>query len=305
MSALYARIRPWLSKPLDVQVGRVPPTFGLLGRDGYGAQEVLVGRPLPYGYLTSLRPDALPATPADLLVMRGRGWLSSFPLGNAAPDRGLPLVDAEHWDTGVQVRVGEGRVEWWAALTTGSLANPRVTDDNDGRTLSSRLVVTPHPSLALGASVARGAYLSRSLAALLPGGQTPDDYAQQGIGGDVTVEVGRWRVRGEVLRSRWELPLRSTGSTLCLTATAAWTDLRVRVLPGLDLATRVEHLAFGHLGAGTAAPWEAPVTRVEGGAAAMLHRHLRLKFAAQHNRRPLGGRVRRDTLVASQLAFWF
>src|SRR5262245_16533168 len=26
--ALYARIRPWISKPIDFQVGRVPPTFG-------------------------------------------------------------------------------------------------------------------------------------------------------------------------------------------------------------------------------------------------------------------------------------
>jgi hypothetical protein len=305
MSALYARIRPWVSKELDLQVGRIPPTFGLLGRDGYGAQEVLVGRPLPYGYLTSLRPDALPATPGDLMVMRGRGWLSNFPIGNLAPDRGLPLIDAEHWDTGVQVRVGAGPVEWWTALTAGSLANPRIDDDNDGRMVSTRMTVKLHPSLTAGASAARGAYLSRGLDGLVPEGRTSDDYAQRALGGDLTFETGRWRLRGEAMRVRWDVPIRATGrASTPLASTAYWTDLRVRVLPGLDAAARVERLTFGTI-AGVGARWEAPVTRVEVGGSTMLHRHWRAKIAVQHNQRPLGGRVRRDTLLAGQLACWF
>ncbi len=109
-----------------MQIGRVPPTFGLFGATGYGADNPLVSRPLPYGYLTSLRPDALPRTVTDLIQMRGRGWQSQFPLGNTAPDRGLPLIDAEHWDTGVQGRVKAGPIEWIGSVTAGSLANPRV-----------------------------------------------------------------------------------------------------------------------------------------------------------------------------------
>lgn len=305
VSALYARIHPWVSKELDVQIGRVPPTFGLLGRDGYGAQEALIGRPLPYGYLTSLRPDALPATAADLVAMRGRGWLTNFPIGNLAADRGLPLIDAEHWDTGAQVRIGAGPVEWWTSLTMGSLANPRIDDDNDGRMLASRVTVRLHPALTAGASVARGAYLSRSLDGVLPADRTADDYAQQAFGGDLTFETGRWRLRGEAMRVRWDVPIRATGRpSTALSSSAYWTDLRVRVVPGLDAAARVEHLDFGTI-AGTGSRWEAPVTRVEAGAAAMVHRHVRAKLAVQNNQRPLGGRVRRDTLIAGQLVFWF
>ena len=101
--ALYVRIRPWAARTFDVQVGRVPPTFGAFGRRTYPADNLVIGYPLAYQYLTSLRPDALPANADELLRMRGRGWLSNFSVGNTAPDRGLPLVSAFRWDTGVQV----------------------------------------------------------------------------------------------------------------------------------------------------------------------------------------------------------
>ena len=43
--------------------------------------------------------------------MRGRGWSSNFSVGNPLPDRGVPLVSAFTWDTGVQVSAG------WNVLT--------------------------------------------------------------------------------------------------------------------------------------------------------------------------------------------
>src|SRR5690606_12539901 len=91
--ALYARIRPWPDRRVDIQVGRIPPTFGAYGRGTYGTANMLIGMPLGYQYLTSLRSDALPADADDLLQMRGRGWLTSFPVGNRASGPGLPLVN--------------------------------------------------------------------------------------------------------------------------------------------------------------------------------------------------------------------
>ena len=101
--ALYVRIRPWTARAFDIQVGRVPPTFGAFARRTYASDNPLIGYPLAYQYLTSLRPDALPANADELLRMRGRGWLSNFSIGNLAPDRGVPLASAFRWDTGVQV----------------------------------------------------------------------------------------------------------------------------------------------------------------------------------------------------------
>ncbi len=60
--ALYLRLKPWRDGPLDVQIGRIPPVFGAYPRRSYAADTPLVGEPLGYQYLTSLRADAAPAT---------------------------------------------------------------------------------------------------------------------------------------------------------------------------------------------------------------------------------------------------
>lgn len=135
--ALYARIRPWPERRFDIQAGRIPGTFGAFARTSYGTGNLVIGTPLAYQYLTSLRPDSLPATADDLLRMRGRGWLSNFPLGVTSADRGLPLINSIRSDTGVQVHGVMGVVEWTAAMTTGSLSNPKVRDDNDDASSSA------------------------------------------------------------------------------------------------------------------------------------------------------------------------
>ena len=109
---------------------------------------LLIGYPLAYQYLTSLRPDALPANADELLRMRGRGWLSSFSVGTPTPDNGLPLVHAFRWDTGVQVHAASQRAEATVAVTTGTLANPLVGDDNAGRQVAGRVVVRPFAGLS-------------------------------------------------------------------------------------------------------------------------------------------------------------
>ena len=76
--ALYVRIRPWTERRFDIQVGRIPPTFGAFPRRSYEADNPLIGYPLAYQYLTSLRADAIPASADELLQMRGRGWLATL-----------------------------------------------------------------------------------------------------------------------------------------------------------------------------------------------------------------------------------
>lgn len=307
MAALYVRVRPWRARDIDLQAGRVPTAFGLFGRTAYGSDSALVGRPLPYGYLLSLRRDAVPATAADLLRMRGRGWLSNFPRGNVSPDRGLPIVNTDTWDTGVQLRLANARLAWVGAVTVGSLGSPQLEDDNSGRALSTRLTARLHPGLVFGVSGAQGAYLSRTLDDTLLAGESTARLRQRAAGADVEFSAGRWLARGEIIASRWALPA-FTGSTMTpvVTSLAAWGEGRVRLLPGLDLGLRVERLDFGDVTTPAGIqPWEAPVTRVETGVAFSPVRHARLKLAAQHNRRPLGGRVRQDTLFAAQVSLWF
>ena len=51
-------------------------------------------------------------------------------------------------------------------------------------------------------------------------------------------------------------------------------------------------------------PWDAPVSRVEGGVAWAATRHVIVRGTVQHNARTRG-RVRRETLPAAQVTLWF
>ena len=304
--ALFARIRPWPARRFDIQVGRIPPTFGAFGRSAYGTANILIGTPLAYQYLTSLRPDALPRTIDDLVRMRGRGWLANYPLGNTAADRGLPFVNSVRWDTGVQLHGVNGMIEWSGAITTGSLSNPRVDDDNDGRQVAGRVVLRPTPALAVGGSVARGAFLSESLEAVLLEGHRVEDGVQQAYGVDAEYAQGRFLARSEVLWSTWTLPVPLTSAEdETLGATSVLVEGRYRILPGIQLAARAERLGFERVQAPAGwLAWDAPVRRFELGAGYSVVRNVTLKASWQRNLRP-GTRVPHDSLWAGQIVYWF
>lgn len=298
--ALYVRVRPWKGRAIDVQAGRVPPTFGAFPRRSYASDNLLIGHPLGYQYLSSLRPDALPATTDELLQMRGRGWLSSFSVGNKAPDRGLPVATTFRWDTGVQVHSSSEKADATVAVTTGSLGNPLVRDDNGGKQLAGRLALHPVPGLHLGASAARGAYLTHDLQ-LTAGLHNTDRFLQSALGADAEYSRDYYLVRTEAIFSRWTLPTIDPP----LDALAILVEGRYKIRPGLYVAARADHLGFSEI-AGTlrTATWDAPVTRFEIGGGYLLRRNLQLKLAWQHDQRD-GGRVRQLNLTALELGYWF
>src|SRR5215204_291324 len=162
--ALYVRVRPFKRHAFDIQAGRIPPVFGAFGRRGYGVDaNPLIGYPLVYQYLTSLRPDAIPATADDLLLMRARGWRASYPVGVVAPAPGVPMVSAYRWDTGIQAHAAISAFDASFAITSGTLANPRVDDDNGGRQMAGRVAWKPLTGLAVGASASHGEFLTSQI----------------------------------------------------------------------------------------------------------------------------------------------
>jgi hypothetical protein len=303
--ALFVRFRPWPQRRFDIQAGRIPPTFGAFGRSAYGTANLLIGTPLAYQYLTSLRPDALPASTEELIRMRGRGWLSNFSLGNTAAERGLPFVNSFRWDTGVQAHGVNGIVEWTGSVTTGSLSNPRVDDDNSGRQVAGRAVVRPHASVAIGTSVARGAFLSKTLGPSLDG-RPVEDGVQHAFGLDAEYAIGRFLARSEALWSHWRLPVTLAGNDdETLAGTSVLLEGRYRIFPGVQIAARAERLGFERLDAVTGpVSWEAPVRRFEIGGGYSIIRNVIIKGSWQRNLRG-GGRVLDDTLWAAQIVYWF
>ncbi|MSO55586.1 MAG: hypothetical protein EXQ55_01490 [Acidobacteria bacterium] len=46
--ALFVRVRPLKNRPIDIQAGRIPPTFGAFSRRSYTSGNPLIGYPLAY-----------------------------------------------------------------------------------------------------------------------------------------------------------------------------------------------------------------------------------------------------------------
>jgi hypothetical protein len=304
--ALYVRVRPFPTHGFDIQAGRVPPTFGAFARRHYAYDNLLIGYPLAYQYLTSIRSDALPANADELLRMRGRGWLSNFSVGNPDADNGLPLVHAFRWDTGVQVHGGNQRAEGTIAVTTGTLANPLVGDDNSGRQIAGRVVFRPVAGLIAGASAARGPFVTTE--ALRMGGieGSASDFTQTAWGADAEYSRGYYLVRFEAIVSDWRLPLvRTPTIDMPLRAVSTSVEGRYKIRPGLYVAARSDHLTFSQVtGALRNDGWDAPVTRLEVGGGYSVQRNVMLKLAYQHNTRQTTRAAAADA-AALQLVYWF
>lgn len=300
--AAYVRVRPFRGYAFDIQAGRIPPVFGSFGRRAYASDNPLVGYPLAHQYLTSLRPDALPASIANLLEMRGRGWLVSYPIGSPQAEPGLPLASAFRWDTGVQARWRRGALDVSGAVTAGTLGDPRAGDNNDGRQLSARVALAPVAGLVVGGSIARGEWLEDDLSRAVP---LANGRTQTAAGADAEYSRDHWLVRGEIVWSRWSVPL-GTGAVIDADALAAWIEGRYRLTPRVYVAARLDRLGFSTVTAenGVRAAWDAPVTRAEAVVGFYVQRNLVLRGALQHNDRD-GGRVRQRTYAALQAAYWF
>ena len=299
--ALYVRVRPWRDRPIDIQGGRIPPTFGAFARREYGTGNPLIGYPLAYQYLTAVRPDALPASADDVLSMRARGWRPAYPIGSLDVATGMPLISAFRWDTGVQVRVGPDSLSASAAVTNGTTSDPRTRDNNGGKQVAGRLQWRPGAALALGVSAARGAYVSDaalSTATLLAGSARS---VQRALGADAEYSRDHWMLRGEFIWNQWQVPTLSQS----LDAASGFVEGRYKLSPGLFVASRIDRLGFTELASslfGTRT-WDAPVTRLETGAGYYIRRNLLAKGTYQHNWRD-GGLVRSRGLFAAQLHFW-
>jgi hypothetical protein len=309
--ALYLRARPFAHVPFDVQVGRIPPVFGSFSRRSYRVDDnPLIGYPLAYQYLTSLRPDAVPGNADDLLLMRGRGWKASYPVGSEYAAPGVPIVSAYRWDTGVEGSFASDRYDVAAAVTTGTLSDPQTRDNNDGPQVSARVGWRPLFGMVLGFSAAHGDFVDGAIENRYQPVLGDQSYAQTAFGLDGEYSRDHWVVRGEWLHSRWTIPqLGVPLIDLPLTATSAYLEGRYRVSPRWYVAGRADTLAFSRVTGerlfnGQPTEWDAPVRRLELGAGIYLQRNLTLRVAVQPNWRD-GGRVRQRTYPSAELAYWF
>ena len=303
--AAYVRVRPFREYRFDLQAGRIPPVFGAFGRRIYSSDRFLIGYPLAYQYLTSLRADSVPANADDLLFMRGRGWRSSFPVGALSAGPGVPLVSAFRWDTGVQAHWANDSIDAAISVTTGTLSHPRVSDDNDSKQIAGRVAIRPLVGLLVGGSMARGGWVSEDV----PVANGQGDLQQTAFGADAEYSRDHWIVRGEMIWSHWSIPFAVTpeqGDTV--SALGAYIEGRYRFSPRWYLAARADHLGFSEI-TGTAfdgrpTSWDAPVLRYEAGGGFFIRRNIVARGTVQWNRRD-SSRARSRTFLSGQVSYWF
>jgi hypothetical protein len=309
--ALYLRIRPWTTRDFDIQVGRVPPTFGAFARRTYANDNPLIGYPLAYQYPTTLRPDAVPASADELLAKRSSGWLVRYSLGDTAADQGVPLVSAFRWDTGVQAHAVAGMLSATAAVTAGTLSNPLFSDDNHGRQVAARVDLRPVAGLILGTSFARGPFVTDAASRAAVGDGHDAEFTQTAWGGDAEYSRDHYLVRLETIVSQWRMPIAPTPADqvalqMPLRAVSTSLEGRYKLRPDWYVAARYDHLGFSdETGAAGALPWDAPVTRIEVGAGYSIQRNLLLKGSVQHDTRDGGRLLRVAHMFAGQLVYWF
>lgn len=307
-AALYLRWRPWATRAFSVQVGRIPPVIGSYARHAYGRDNLVIGLPLAYQYLTSLRPDAIPATSDDLLRMRARGWRSSFSFGDRTPASGIPLVTAARWATGAQAQWRVGRAEFAGAVTSGSPSVVPSFRTFDHLSWSGRAGVTAAPGLVLGVSAARGQWLDKALVTAVPE-TLRGQRTQSVVGVDLEFGLSRVLVRAEWLRSAFEVPV--LGHPVLespLVAEAGFIEGRYRWHPRWQTAARFERLTFSEIQGtffdGALTPWDAPVIRVEAILGYRMARNLEIRAGWQYNHRD-AGRVTTRSYPALQVLYWY
>jgi predicted porin len=200
--------------------------------------------------------------------------------------------------------LGAGPLETSVALTSGTLSNPLVRDDNRGKQVSGRAALMPVPGLVIGASAARGEWLASDVPRSREG-----TLAQTAAGLDAEYARGHWLVTAEAVLSRWALPFpAATANGRDVRAAGAWLEARYRVAPRMYVAARADRLTFSRIPRDglqpPLVPWDAPVTRLEAAAGYYVQRNVVARIAVQANWRD-DSRIRRRTYVASQLGWWF
>jgi hypothetical protein len=128
------------------------------------------------------------------------------------------------------------------------------------------------------------------------------------LASDVEYGRGPLLVRGEWLRSGFQIPLSFEPGPETLWASSGFLEARYRWHPRWQIAGRADRLGFselrGTLQGGAPTPWDAPVQRFELALGFRPSRNFEMRAAWQKDWRD-GGRVRRREFPGLQCLYWF
>jgi hypothetical protein len=307
---LYGQVQP--DPRIGVRAGLIPMVVGSWQDRAYPSRQPLIGEPVPFQYLLSLRIDSIPRTTDELVDHRARGG-GAFGLAVPGKEMHVTVAYEQCWDTGVAVFGTSGRLGYQVAAMEGTPGSPvtrmrlpsrgQPRDDRKGASIEGRLTYRLTDAVRIGVSAARGSYLRASVQSVLPAGASIEDYRQELAGADLRIRKGRVEAHGDYLFSRYRSPFVPEA----LDAHGYSGEASLELTPGLRAAVRFSGLAFSDVrdSRGRTVAWEAPVARLEAGAVWRFYEdHVAVKAAYQ--RTEVKAEPRRvEDLGALQLSFHY
>ncbi|MCF7798177.1 MAG: hypothetical protein K9N11_10040 [Lentisphaeria bacterium] len=283
MNGAYVYVQDIIANHLDLKAGMIPSPFGNYGlRSTYFNLNPLIGVPALWHYKTGLTPNMY-VTNEDLINPEGEvlNHHSGVVLGYDAC-----------WDIGVEALFFWPGLEVSGAITAGSMGNPRARF-NDGYQVMGKFSILPVMGVRLGASFARGPFMTPSadaggylLSGTAPAAPTADSQENQttvGIHGEWL--TGHWQWFLEAAQVDFDTPYVFEKK---LTVQTAYVEGRWDFLPGYYLAGRYDVWRYSKI---------APYATGSGGNYEWGYDFNRMESA-------LGWRVNRQTLMKLDFQYW-
>ncbi|MFN0149156.1 MAG: hypothetical protein ACKVU1_00410 [bacterium] len=313
---LYATATGFGVPNMTLEFGKIPLLFGTFAPRTYENKNPLIAAPLAYQFHTTLRDDQLPVSPAALVEMRGRGQHGVFftdfhgnPAGSTRTTFGAPILYDSCWDIGAAALGTWRRVEYAMGVTQGTVGVPNGTrDSNNARQVLGRVGVVPVTGLRVSFSAAQGAYLSATVAPLLPEGARVEDFKQTATALSLDWSVGHAALFAEVIDNTFESPWINED----LETIAWYAEGKYTFLPGAYAAARFDQLRFGKIAYEDPETfqmrrdsWDIDVQRVETALGYWVTPGLLTRFDVQFWDQGGGGWNTTQTLAALQAVVAF
>lgn len=304
---LYASYFFPVSFDFNIQAGKFASPFGTFYERHRAKNNMLIGRPLMFGYSTSLRSNQTYMIPFNFNMMRGKGHA---PWGMAGGEdkwwAGLSTISVAPYSSGGMIYGSFKMLEYRVALVNSSLSNPQDPfEGNDNLSYVGRVGLRPFIGVRIGASYALGAYMDKNLEDnnFLPAGKDTNDFKQQAIGVDAEYSIGDLDIYGEFAWNSWEVPFIGLGTVEKIKNTTYYIESKYTFIPGLFGAIRFSGVNFGNITSpqmGTTS-WDYDVTRTEIGLGYHYNKNILIKTSYQFNNSD--GPDPNDNLFGLQISF--
>lgn len=281
---------------LNGEAGLIRNPFGTWGPRTYSDKNPLIGVPFGYNYHTAVTEFVIQQNVTQLFATRGRGN-NPAPPNNFSP--GLPFVYDACWNTGLLLFGGNGKIDYMAAVLSGSLTIPTTERRRGYPQFSGRLGYSPLMGLNIGSSFAYGPYLNNDYKSQLPAGADMDKFYQRLIGWDLNFERGKFVGNAEAMANRWTHPY-IPGP---LDAYTWYLEGTYKFATRFFFAARYDRMEFSKITDpnGGQSVWDFPLYRVESGIGYKIDRNVTFKVVGQWTRYP-GQRQFNDEIWATQLS---